>query len=156
MRNKKSQRRSRKACRSRRAGRKAYRSRKARRSMHGGAGVKVHNKNPPSNKIGSYMIIDDKSPYVLETFIASLGDNSGRVGLADAFVKGLGTTREQLINDLRSGKLLLHPLDFYNYAIISDTDPRPPFPEPLLMPPEYVPPPLPGQNYVSPDEAMGS
>ena len=156
MRNKKSQRRSRKA------GRKACRSRKscrkARRSMHGGGGevVTVHNQNPPSYQLGSSMIIQHKSPYVLDTFIDSLGDKSGRVGLANVFAKGRGTTREQLINDLRSGKLLLHPLDFYNYAIISDTDPRPPFPEPLLMPPEYVPPPRPGEIYVSPDEAMGS
>ena len=124
--------------------------------MHGGAVVTVHNQNPPSNKVGSSMIIQHKSPYVLSTFIASLNDDGGRVGLADIFAKGLGTTRKQLINDLRSGKLLLHPLDFYNYAIISDTDPRPPFPEPLLMPPEYVPPPRPGEIYVSPDAPMGS
>jgi hypothetical protein len=155
MRNKKSQRRSRKACRSRRAGRKAYRSRKARRSMYGGVVVTVHNQNPPSYKDGSYMKIQHKSPDVLSEFIDSLNDDGGRVGVADVFAKGRGTTRGQLINDLRSGKLLLHLLDYSKYAIISDTDPRPSFPEPFRMP-EYFPPPPPGQTYVSPDEPMGS
>lgn len=155
---KKSQRRSRKAgrkaCHSRKACRSRKSCRKARRSMHGGilpppllplpprVVVTVHNQNPPSYKIGSFMRIEE--PDVSSAFIASLNDKSKR-GLADAFAKGRGTTREQLINDLRSGKLLLHPLDYYkvNYVIIRETDPRPSLhssPEPFLVP-AYVPPP---------------
>ena len=155
MRNKKSQRSSRKAYRSRRAGRKAYRSRKARRSMHGGVVVTVHNQNPPSYKDGSSMRIQHKSSDILSEFIASLKDEGRRVGVADVFAGNRGTTREQLINDLRSGKLLLHLLDSFEYVIIGANDPRPSFPEPFRMP-EYFPPPRPGEPYVPPDEAMGS
>ncbi len=110
--------------------------------------VTVHNQNPPSYKIGSSMRIERKSPDVLSAFIASLND-SARVGVANAFANGRGKTREQLINDLQSGELLLHPLDYYkvNYAIIRDTDPRPSYPEPKYVP--FYDPDKPDEPYVS-------
>ena len=135
---KKSQRRGRKACRSRKA------CRKARRSMHGGAVVRVYNKLRPTKEIN----ILHKSGNVLNTLIVYLEQN---VGVADVFAQSRGTTRVQLINDLRNGELVLHPIKYDGtiYVIIRVTDPRPPFPTPPPFPenvpppsvPAYVPPP---------------
>jgi hypothetical protein len=155
MRIKKSQRRSRKAgrkaYRSRRAGRKACRSRsQARRIMHGGAVVTVYNQIPHSDEIGNVIKIQYESfpPPVLQLLIEYLKQN---VSDADAFAKGRGTTRDQLITELNSGVLDIHPIDYEStkYGIIR-VGKRPPFPSPPQIQyhesepfriPEYVPPP---------------
>ena len=95
--------------------------------MHGGAVVLVYNKLPPTEEIK----IRHKSPVVniLRTLITYLEQN---VGVADVFAQGRGTTRVQLINDLLTGELVLHPINYDRtiYVIIRVTDPHPPFPSP--------------------------
>jgi hypothetical protein len=115
--NKKSQRRSRKACRSRRVGRNAYRSHKAR--MHGGVkGVKVsiYNKLPATEEIN---IIHKPPQTVLNTLIVHLENFAG---VGDVFARDRETTRVQLISDLRNGELVLYQIDPITYAIIRKTD----------------------------------
>jgi hypothetical protein len=147
---KKSQRRGRKACRSRRAGRKAYRSRRqARRSMHGGISpppplplpplevITVYNHLPPTEGFGNSIKINLPTLDVLNDFITNLNE---RVGMANVFAQGRGMTKDQLINDLRNGELVIRPLDdsYSKYVIIGRNDQRPVLRNPI---PEYVPPP---------------
>jgi hypothetical protein len=108
--------------------------------MHGGAVVTVYNKLPPTKEI---KMILDESP-VLDTLIAYL-EQQQHDDVADVFAAGRGTTREQLITDLRSEKLKLDQIGGGLYAI------NEPFLVPAYVPPPSVPayvPPSPAPAYV--------
>jgi hypothetical protein len=91
--------------------------------MHGGAVVTVYNQIPHTKEIK--MILHELP--VLDTLIAYL-EQQQHDDVADVFAAGRGTTREQLITDLRSEKLKLDQIRDDLYVIN----------EPFRMP-EYVP-----------------